>query len=507
MSRKPLVLNGGLIEQLQDGDLLDGAIPAIGKTTLYLSPTGDDLTGDGSYGNPWFSINKVISHLKPYRLVPGATITVNVAAGEYAYTETQLIDHQDGARIKFQGEVYAVTFSNIVSVTGSAGDWSITIQVTPALSGLEETGQYVTFYWLTSTWAYLDLSNVDADLEFRPPDAASYSIPFTASSAGSEAVTYDAETGFTLSYDAGVTTANSMKATFDAAIAAHPEWPQWTCSVEGTGSGTWDAADDGTTVTSGPDPRRLLLAGVHEITNVDTGNNRLTLNVKQKSSYEPHMLTSGNGTGLRTRLTCSTDVCIRVTPDCTWAPHNLLVSGLGSQMGVELKPRAILYPTEILGIANCWVGLWTQADSLVVSDQMAISDCDTLIWSKGGRFYVAQFSATAGNEGLTLDGSVGQLASGYVVGCQHWGLRAIRTTLDASGDYIANLGDGVQAIMGSAIDMPVSTIAYNGGIGIKASTAAVVNMEASSFWQNLHDCDPAVGTYNTTLGLIVNGVF
>lgn len=62
-------------------------VPALlGNVTYYLSPTGNDTIGDGTAGNPWFSINKANSAI-PSNL-NGYTATINMAAGTYNYSGT-----------------------------------------------------------------------------------------------------------------------------------------------------------------------------------------------------------------------------------------------------------------------------------------------------------------------------------------------------------------------------------------------------------------------------------
>jgi hypothetical protein len=56
--------------------------------TIYLSPTGDDVTGDGTAGAPYFSLNKA-SLMLPLMNLAGRTI--DMAAGAYHYTEAQAV--------------------------------------------------------------------------------------------------------------------------------------------------------------------------------------------------------------------------------------------------------------------------------------------------------------------------------------------------------------------------------------------------------------------------------
>ena len=93
--------------------------------------------------------------------------------------------------------------------------------------------------------ATLDINAANGNLVFTSPtkSAAHNGINFTADSDGAESITYAAGT-FTLKFNTTVSNGATMKTAFDANIAANPAWPQWTCAIEGDGSGAWVAADD-----------------------------------------------------------------------------------------------------------------------------------------------------------------------------------------------------------------------------------------------------------------------
>lgn len=55
-------------------------------TTSFISPTGNDTTGNGSSGNPWLSINKAMSSGSPK-----AGMCISAGAGTYNLTTTQTI--------------------------------------------------------------------------------------------------------------------------------------------------------------------------------------------------------------------------------------------------------------------------------------------------------------------------------------------------------------------------------------------------------------------------------
>jgi hypothetical protein len=84
------------------------------NTTLYLATTGNDVTGDGSVGAPWQSLNKVVAYLADKFVIQGVTLTVQL--GDGAFVQPSSWDRQDGDRIFIQGtNVYNVVLNSIFS--------------------------------------------------------------------------------------------------------------------------------------------------------------------------------------------------------------------------------------------------------------------------------------------------------------------------------------------------------------------------------------------------------
>ena len=73
------------------------------NTTLYVSTTGNDSTGDGSSGSPWATIGKASEYLSVRRIKKDVVVTVELAAGTYTYTSTDRLDHPQGNQIKYVG--------------------------------------------------------------------------------------------------------------------------------------------------------------------------------------------------------------------------------------------------------------------------------------------------------------------------------------------------------------------------------------------------------------------
>ena len=105
------------------------------NTTLYCATTGSDTTGDGSSGNPWFSIHKALDYLKDKWINNDVTVSISLADGTYDYSSlgTITFNHICGDRIKIFGTTdlptsYSITASASVDASNDkitiAGDHS-----------------------------------------------------------------------------------------------------------------------------------------------------------------------------------------------------------------------------------------------------------------------------------------------------------------------------------------------------------------------------------------------
>jgi len=100
------------------------------NTTYYIATTGSDVTGDGSSGTPWATPQKALDYLKDKWINDDVTVTIQCADGTYALTSTIDIEHPCGARISIVGQnTYTKTLSSVQSSSGSAGAWSIVLNL------------------------------------------------------------------------------------------------------------------------------------------------------------------------------------------------------------------------------------------------------------------------------------------------------------------------------------------------------------------------------------------
>lgn len=99
-------------------------------TTIYVSTTGNDSTGDGTSGSPFASPHKALESIGESLISANATVTIQLADGHYSFTETITPTHPNGDRIEIVGEhAYSVSLSSISSSSGSAGNYSVILNV------------------------------------------------------------------------------------------------------------------------------------------------------------------------------------------------------------------------------------------------------------------------------------------------------------------------------------------------------------------------------------------
>jgi hypothetical protein len=113
--------------------------------------------------------------------------------------------------------------------------------------------------------ATLPINAANGDLIFTSPakDDVYNGCIFEANSNGAEAILYDVNTDtFTLEFNTAVSNGSAMKTAFDAALVANPTWPQWSCAIEGDGSGVWLLADDDTANVAAANGVDVVAAGV-----------------------------------------------------------------------------------------------------------------------------------------------------------------------------------------------------------------------------------------------------
>jgi hypothetical protein len=101
---------------------------AAGTTSsLFVSPTGDDTTGDGSIATPYKTLEKARDQVRTLTPTMTSDITVNLRGGTYKQNSTFQLNEQDSGQNGFR--VYYQAYNNEVPIISGgepiAGSWSL----------------------------------------------------------------------------------------------------------------------------------------------------------------------------------------------------------------------------------------------------------------------------------------------------------------------------------------------------------------------------------------------
>ena len=102
-------------------------------TTIYVSSSGSDTTGDGGVSTPFYHPNAAFKYLRDFIISTKATVTVYMASGDYTYTEAITPIHPQDHCIKVRGAaVQTTSWTGIDSWTGVQDSYTATIEVASA---------------------------------------------------------------------------------------------------------------------------------------------------------------------------------------------------------------------------------------------------------------------------------------------------------------------------------------------------------------------------------------
>lgn len=84
---------------------LAGSLYAINDdVTIYVAADGDDVNGDGSFGNPYATPHRAFEYLDDKTIGQSGSVTIKCAAGEYNEFPPLYPKHQNGEKISIVGE-------------------------------------------------------------------------------------------------------------------------------------------------------------------------------------------------------------------------------------------------------------------------------------------------------------------------------------------------------------------------------------------------------------------
>jgi hypothetical protein len=103
------------------------------NTTLYVSPSGNDTTGDGSSGTPWRTVTKALDYLKDKWINTDVAVTISLADGndgDHVYTSEIAPTHPCGSQITIKGaNTHSKSMTSVQSSSGSAGAWAVVLNL------------------------------------------------------------------------------------------------------------------------------------------------------------------------------------------------------------------------------------------------------------------------------------------------------------------------------------------------------------------------------------------
>lgn len=364
----------------------DGVVEQItSDLTIYVDTGGNDITGIGDSGDPLATLAGALSFLGPKLISSTATVTIQIADGTYTAGSATDIAHINGDRINIVGEnTHDKTLSSIQSSSGSAGAWSIVLNLN-------------------------SVADIVADDFLLVPGS----------------------------------------------------------------------------VTGGTAPATLW--GCWKITNVDSGNTRITVASTGRHATPPSGAVAGTVTVVKTIL--------------EYSGVNGLVFAGGALLG--LIDKVVLLGTGVE------YGIWLQA----------MSDCN----ATGGAFGISNFSfgaqvslksvlrinsgiisSSAGRNVSIQDGSL-QANAAVFSGCVGQSVRASQANVTMQGAFVSGNAAGVLAQTQSSVIFGASGEArYNTGIAVKAQYNSYMYTASSSFSSNGTNASPAFNTLGNVESYITN---
>jgi hypothetical protein len=124
----------GLSYSTTTTDLTLGEFPATKRINsnkiYYVDLTGSDDTGDGSSGTPWATLRHAMDWVGKHTLEPAVGITIIINDGTHTLSDIVDCDYPYGQQVTITGaHTYSKTTSSIQSSSGSAGAWSIILNL------------------------------------------------------------------------------------------------------------------------------------------------------------------------------------------------------------------------------------------------------------------------------------------------------------------------------------------------------------------------------------------
>lgn len=375
------------------------------KTLNVVASGGSDVTGDGTSQKPFASVNGALAWLKNKTINSDAIVTIQLADGHWTGQTTISPTHSDGDRIIIEGEnYYDISLTSIQSSSGSAGAWSVVLNVSSVANII--TGDYVLI----------------------------------------------------------------------------------TQSTGGT--------------------RPETIEGCWEVTNVDSGNTRITVSSSNKYASAPTGAVSGSVRVIKSILTVATNTrAVQVDNGNTIRIGNLVFVGdqsdhglfayRGSQIGMNVN-------SDPIGVSNFSSGIYSHSNSTIqLGNYSCVSKC-----LYNGLFAAYGSAIIANNTSITGNGNQGVYArdvsciySGGSVFCGNSqnGIYSIYQSHIESGSCksVYNTVHGANGNLNGNINVYNSTLTYNGNSGVQAGSKGMVNADSATITNNT-----SYGIYTFAYGFV-----
>jgi hypothetical protein len=102
----------------------------VENTTLYVTLSGSDATGNGTSDYPWATPHHALNYLKDKWINSDVTVTIKAGDGTFTFSEALQPTHPCGDRIELSGtNTYTKTMSSVQSSSGSEGAYSVIINL------------------------------------------------------------------------------------------------------------------------------------------------------------------------------------------------------------------------------------------------------------------------------------------------------------------------------------------------------------------------------------------
>jgi hypothetical protein len=100
------------------------------NTTLHVSTSGSDTTGDGSSSTPWATVHKAMDYLDDKIIASDVTVIIQLSDGSHSYTNSIYFSHPNGRRVRIVGTtVNSISLTSVGTVSGTAPNRTIVFNV------------------------------------------------------------------------------------------------------------------------------------------------------------------------------------------------------------------------------------------------------------------------------------------------------------------------------------------------------------------------------------------